>query len=220
MAKKWTPRPLWDARRDPRALVCARAIVKAEDTSATEHLTYDLSVGGLRLCGVPRAEVGDPMRLLLHLPTTSVAARGRLVRVSRSETHPEFALQFEDMEANAEDAIQDAVLEALAQQRRHSLMLLRSFRDPHWRGWNWLAPLSSICVDAGTPLEVLRRIEEDDISVAVAGEATSRSQLSHWQAAVPQLAWRTMDREGRLWSPAPAARASARRREPMAKRRE
>lgn len=195
---KCRAKPTTETRRSPRALVCARALLKAEGGAATEHLTYDLSAGGARLCGIPRAKVGDRVGLLLHLPGAWVPAVARLLRVSKDES-PEFALQFIDMDAASEDTIQDAVVEALADPDRRSVLLLQSEKDREWQGWSWLAPVSPICAAATTPLEAVLCLERYEISVALVGEE-SASRLAEWKGALPGLTWRALDRAGRLWS--------------------
>ncbi|MBW2713992.1 MAG: PilZ domain-containing protein, partial [Deltaproteobacteria bacterium] len=189
-----------NVRYDPRALVCARALVQLEGGPATEHMTYDLSAGGVRLCGLPKAKPGDRLSLLLHLPTLSVQAVGRLLRVTGGEYRPEFALQFEDMNADGEDAIQDAVLDALVNAGRRSLLVLRGKHDLQWQNWEWLKPLSPISSVVATPLEALQHLEKNDISVAIVGRPQGGPRLPDWGQAIPTLAWRAIDRAGRLWS--------------------
>lgn len=196
-----TANSLPNLRRDPRALVCARALLTTESGAATEHLTYDLSAGGARLCGVPRAEVGERVGLLLDLPGACVSAVARLLRVATGAA-PEFALRFEEMDANDEDAIQDAVVEALARPVQRSVLLVQGGTDRCWQGWDWLAPLSSICTAAATPLEAVRCLEQHDFCVALLG-MESASHIAEWRGAAPELTWRSIDQDGRLWAVRP-----------------
>ncbi len=117
--------------RDPRALVCATALVLANG-QASEHMTYDLSAGGVRLCGVPHAQVGDEVWVQLELARGRVRARGRLLRLGSADAQPDFAIEFVDLAARDEDAIQDAVLEALSDSDRRSILLAQREEEPGW----------------------------------------------------------------------------------------
>ena len=46
-------------RRSPRVLISATAMISPDGRATTEHMTYDLSTGGVRLCGLPSAQEGD-----------------------------------------------------------------------------------------------------------------------------------------------------------------
>lgn len=140
-----------DRRSTPRGLVCASALVVTEKKTATEHIVYDLSTGGARLCGLPGAQVGDEVRVRLQLPWARVRARGRLLRQGWSNGSPDFAIEFFDVSADAEDAIHDAVVDALAQPNSPSLLLVQ--REGEWPTcFDWLDAVSPICVNAITSL--------------------------------------------------------------------
>ena len=73
----------------PRGLVRASALVVADGRTATHHLVYDLSVSGVRLCGLPGAEIGDAVEISLSLPRVRIHVFGRLRRVGTTAGRPE-----------------------------------------------------------------------------------------------------------------------------------
>ena len=191
------PIPQTEYRRTPRALVCASALVMTEGKPATEQMVYDLSTGGVRLCGLPHARIGDEVRVRLQLPREWVGARGHLLRVGSAEK-PDFAIEFADLSAGAEDAIHDAVVEALAHPNRRSLLLVQGERNPYWIGWNWLDPVSPICATATTPLEAVERLEEHRCDVGIVGSGDRRTQDLEWIEMYPEVYWRALDNAGCL----------------------
>lgn len=197
------PTPLGDERdrrASPRAQLCARALVVTEDgASATEHITYDLSASGVRLCGLPRDRVGSQVGLLLCLAEEWVRAAGELVRFDAHEGNPQFAVRFTDMAAQAEDAIQDAVLQALATPERHSVLLVRPQRNEGWPGWRWLEPAAGACSVALTPLDAVVKMHAERIGLAIVDPLRCCAiRPSAWRKSFPTVLWRTLDRAGRL----------------------
>jgi hypothetical protein len=189
-----------DRRVSPRAPLCTRALVVAEDgVSATEHITYDLSASGVRLCGLPRAHVGGQVGLLLCLAEEWVRATGELVRLDAHEENPQFAVRFTDMAAQAEDAIQDAVLRALATPQRHSVLLVRPRHSEGWPGWRWLEPVASACAVALTPLDAVVKMNVERIALGIVDPLRCCAiRPSAWRTSFPMVLWRTLDRAGRL----------------------
>jgi hypothetical protein len=191
----------------PRAQVCARALVISEGKPATEHMTYDLSTGGTRLCGQPLATVGDELQVLLQLPEGEVRASGQLLRVGSVAGAPDFAIQFAQLEPRDEDAIQDAVLDALTHPDRRSVLLLQNGPDLRWPGWGWLRPVSPICAAAVTPLDAVRCLQEHAIAMAILGRHPGHGpRACQWSEALPELPWRTIDPVGRLHLPVTTSR--------------
>ncbi len=190
----------------PRAQVCARALVMSEGRPATEHMTHDLSTGGIRLCGQPLVTVGDELSVLLQLPEAEVHASGRLLRIGSSAGRPDFAVEFAQLEPQDEDAIQDAVVDALAHPDRRSVLLFQSEADPRWPGWGWLQPVSPICAAAMTPLGALRCLQEHAITMAILGHPGHGPRSCHWSQTLPELPWRVIDPADRLHLPAATSR--------------
>lgn len=189
-------------RRAPRALVCASAVVATHGKAPTEHMVYDLSTTGVRLCGLPRAWLGDEVTVRLQLPRARVFARGHFVRVGLVDGRPDFAIEFLALSANAEDTIHDAVVEALSHPERRSVLLLRNGAGRlrpgrSWTGWSWLDPISSICDSATTPLEALQCLAKQVVQVGILSDA-AQVEAPQWAEAYPEVSWRTLERQGRL----------------------
>ncbi len=110
LATEHTPSTPRGSQAAPGALVSAKALVKVEK-KATEQVTYDLSAGRVRRCGLPLARVGDEVRVLLQLPRGRglVRASGRLLRPGETDGGPDFAIQFVHLAPRDEDAIHNAV---------------------------------------------------------------------------------------------------------------
>ncbi len=179
--------------RDPRALVCATALVLANGR-ASEHMTYDLSAGGVRLCGVPHAQVGDEVWVRLELARGRVRARGRLLRLGSADAQPDFAIQFVDLAARDEDSIQDAVLEALSNPDRRSILLVQREEEPGWTPcFDWLAPVSPICATAITELGVVQCLQEHRIEIGILGVGGDWARDSERNAAHSAVSWRMID---------------------------
>ena len=199
MATALIPIPQADYRRAPCALVCASAYVIAEGRPATEQLAYDLSTSGVRLCGMPRAAIGDEVSVRLQLPREWVGTRGHLVRVASTVEKPNFAIEFCDLSADAEDAIHDAVVDALAHPNRRSLLLLQQEEVPHRPAcFEWLDPVSALCATARTPLQAVVGLEQQRFDIGIFGSGYCGTQNSHWTEMYPEVCWRSIDCEGRL----------------------
>ena len=192
------PRPQTDRRSAPRGLVCASTLVMTEENTATEHMVYDLSTGGVRLCGLPRAQVGDEVRVRLQLPWARVRARGRLLRRGWSNGSPDFAIEFFNLSAGAEDAIHDAVVDALSRPNCRSLLLVqREGERPAC--FDWLEAVSPICATAITSLGAVQCLEEYPIEMGILSPAGGRGVRDFWWSeAHPEVSWRTIDDAGRL----------------------
>ena len=190
--------PQIDRRSNPRALVCATALVETSGKRVTEHLTCDLSAGGVRLCGRPRALVGEQVGILLRLGKRQVRAWGELLRVGETAGTPDFAVRFVHISANAEDVIQDAVVQALARPSRRSILLLQSEGKPPSSNWDWLEPLSPICATATTALVALRYLEEHAIRMGILDTLEGPPQGPEWIDCYPEIPWRAVDELGRL----------------------
>lgn len=191
------PIPQTDQRRSPRALVCASAVIMTEGKPATEQLVYDLSTEGVRLCGLPRAAVGDKVRVRLQLPQESIGARGRVVRIASSVNQFEFAIDFYDLSASAEDNIHDAVVDALGHPDRRSLLLLR-WKLHRPACFDWLDPVSPLCVTATTPLQAVQDLEEQRFNIGIFGCGDCGTQDTEWIGMYPEVCWRSIDRAGCL----------------------
>ena len=203
-----------ESRRASRALVPATALVMTEGRPATQHLTYDLSTGGVRLCGVPQAQPGDDVQLLLDLPSgRRLPASGRLLRRDLTDGQPDFAIEFSRLPAHAEDVVQNEVLKALAHKDRPRLLLFGSECEEEWPGFDWLKPILSSCAPATTLPTALKYLEQLRIEIGLFSKADRRSPQSYdWREMYPGIIWRTIDAQGRLaypvalWQGSPTSR--------------
>jgi hypothetical protein len=161
-------------------------------------MTCDLSAGGVRLCGRPLAQIGDEVGVLLRLPERSIRAVGRVLRMGRTRGRPDFAIEFADLEPHDEDAIHDAVVEALAAPEYRSVLIFQGEHDSRWPGWEWLRPLFPICALATTPLEAMQCLQEYAIEIAIVDTSGPAPRAADWNEAIPGLPWRTIDGAGRL----------------------
>ena len=191
-----------DMRADPRALIGASALVMTGG-KATEHVTYDLSAGGVRLCGLPVAQVGEQVRVLLQLPRGRgrVRAEGRLLRLGTTDGCPDFAIQFVHLAARAEDAIHNAVADALSRSNRRSILLLKGRDQPHWSGWDWLGPMMPICTTATTLPGAAECLGREAVEIGILSPEDRRAPTSDWIESYPKISWRSIDSAGRLHPP-------------------
>ena len=111
---------------------------------------------------------------------------------------PDFAIEFFDLSARVEDAIHDAVLEALSHPDRRSLLLVQSERNPDWTGLEWLDPVLPICATATTALEAVACQEEHRCDVGIVGSRYLGTQDLQFMAMYPEVYWRSIDHAGRL----------------------
>ena len=191
------PIPQTHLRSAPRALVCASALVMTEGNTATEHMVYDLSTGGVRLCGLPRAQVGDEVRVRFQLPRARVRAWGRLLRCGWTNGWPDFAIEFFNVSADTEDAIHDAVVDALSQPNCRSLLLVQREKERP-ACFDWLKAVSPICATTITSLGVVQCLEEHPIEMGILSPAGRGVRDFWWSEAHPVISWRTIDDAGRL----------------------
>ena len=189
-------------RRSPRVLISATAMVSPDGRATTEHMTYDFSTGGVRLCGLPSAQEGDRLNVLLQLPRGRVHVLGRLLRLEWTAERPDFAVEFLNLSSRAEDAIQDAMVEALFSPGLRSVLLVETDEERPVSGDGWLAPISPICAVANTYLEAAQSLTDHSIRVGILGRATNESSAPAWSDEDSNILWRTIDEEGclyRIW---------------------
>ncbi len=183
----------------PRVLICATAMVSPHERATTEHMTYDLSTGGVRLCGLPSAQEGDKVRVLLQLPRARVHALGRLLRLGWTAGRPDFAVEFLNLSSQAEEAIQDAVVEALSSPGRRSVLLVETDQERPVLADGWLAPISPICAVANTSLEAVQSLREHAIHVGILSMAISESIALAWSEVDSHVLWRSINEAGGLY---------------------
>jgi hypothetical protein len=125
--------------------------------------------------------------------------------VGSSQEQPDYAIEFLDLSARAEDAIHDAVVEALSDPERRSLLLVQSEHDPDPAGLDWLDPVLPMCATASTPVEAVECLEQHRCDVGIIGSRVRGTQHLEWMEMYPEVCWRIIDRTGRLYPALPRA---------------
>ena len=192
------PNPQMDRRRAQRALVCASAVVTSEGRPATEHMVHDLSTRGARLCGLPHARIGDEVEIRFRLPRNSVCARGHILRTGSTAESPDFAIELLSVSANAEDAIHDAVVEALSNPDRRSVLVFDPQQERYAFGRSWFNPILPICATATTALSAVQSLGDHPIQMGLMSATLEGLSVDHWAAAFRDIWWRTVDEAGCL----------------------
>ena len=121
------------------------------------------------------------------------------MRVGETAGRPDFAIRFVGLSADAEDAIHDAVVEALSHPDRRSVLLLQSEQDPiRPGGGHWLEPVLDICATATAPIVAAQCIEEHAIEMGILDASRWPPQAPEWINFYPEIFWRAIDGVGRL----------------------
>lgn len=192
------PSPQTGRRRAQRALVCASAVVTSEGRPATEHMVHDLSTRGARLCGLPHARIGDEVKVRFQLPRNSVCARGYILRIGSTAGSPDFAIELLDVSANAEDAIHDAVVEALSDPDRRSVLVFDAQQERYALSRGRFNPILPICATATTVLSAVQCLGDHPIKMGLMSATLEGLSVDHWASAFREIWWRTVDEAGRL----------------------
>jgi len=188
-----------DRRLHPRFSLCARAELLL-NRHMSEHVVYDLSLGGMRLCGLPAGLLGDRVCALLYLPEETIVLAGQLVRVSRGSGVPSFAVRFGEVSSEAEAAIGAASLEATRRPDEPSILSIES--PAHFTHTpDWLAPVDSVCVRVQSELEVTECIVRHQIQLSLLRGPSTDIPDWAWHTIYPEQLWRMMDPQGQLRIP-------------------
>ena len=112
-------------RRFPRALLSGTAYLTDAGVPLGVFRIIDLSASGVLLRGATCALPRRPVEVLLQLSDDrQFRAEGVIVRRHRALSGDAFAVRFSDLGADVEDAIQDAVLEALETIQTASVLIV------------------------------------------------------------------------------------------------
>ena len=179
-------------------MVPATAKISAEGRETTEHVTYDLSKKGVRLCGIPDAEPGDSLSVLLELPYGRVSAPGYVVRTGSTAGKPDFAIDFIGLHAQGEDMIERAVRAALVHPQRRSLLLCRELHEECAAGWGWLGPVLPLCATATSLPAAREYLWNHTVRLGIISSGDSEARATDWMAANPRIPWRAIDEAGCL----------------------
>jgi hypothetical protein len=118
-----------ERRRSPRAPVRGRVVLHGDHAPGSGTIE-NLSLGGVmvRVFDVPART--DVLDIELHLPTTTtIRLSGRAVRSERRDSMARVAIKFDDVDADAEDAIADEVVAAYAAAQRRPVLLIDDIED-------------------------------------------------------------------------------------------
>jgi CheY-like chemotaxis protein/Tfp pilus assembly protein PilZ len=120
-----------DRRTYPRIEVVASAAVLTANGYAGSFLVDDLSASGALLIGDPRLEIGEEVKLLLHLPAKKpISLAGEVIRCEPHATQEHlFAIAFRRVAPAVEDALQQYVQVALGRLESPAKQAVLVFDD-------------------------------------------------------------------------------------------
>jgi CheY-like chemotaxis protein len=164
------PRALsMERRRHARAAIVAGAVVWLSPERSARYVAKNLSLGGVLLGGGPLLAAGRTVRITLRLRGgATIMVDAELVRSGRAmDPHGGIAAAFRNLNASQEDAIQEALLSALEEERRGQILprcaLVVDGEDPSRDLLsNELARLGHQVVSAATPLDAIVRLQDPD----------------------------------------------------------
>jgi hypothetical protein len=167
-----------EKRRALRAPVHGHAVLHG-DRSAAAGVIYNLSLNGALVRVREALAGGDSLEVELRLPN---AKRYRIpshtVRVDRLDDGPRMALGFDRVSADAEDAIEDAVVMALTATRARRVMIVDAIEErridvAEAMGARGLTPLTP-----RTPLEVIDLLGDADRQIDVCAVSARFADLA------------------------------------------
>ncbi len=186
-----------ELRAVQRAPICVRALAAPRQREPTEHLTFDLSVAGVRLCGHPQAEIGDEVQVWLYFSQNMIArATGQVLRLCETDARPECAIQFDSVPDDSLQFIQKRADAALLGNASRSVLLFEAAHDTG-EGRRWLNSLRSRCHVVQQIGKLAESLAKYRIETAVVG-GDYHEILTEWAAAYPHVSWRSIDAKGQL----------------------
>lgn len=103
-----------ERRRDPRAEICASAIVLARHNDGVAFTIESISVSGARLAGPLALDVGERVHLLFEMDGHPVEVTGEVVRVDRQDLASDhIAVRFIEVAEDTRALIRDLVVRTL-----------------------------------------------------------------------------------------------------------
>lgn len=187
-----------DLRTETRAPICAFAWLKSPGRAPSQHLSFDLSPGGIRLCGLPNASLGEEVEILLQLHRQRLRLPGCLQRIGSHDGKPDFALRFVEPTARARSVIEEVVRDVASPKAGPSLLLFDDTGPARWAGWDWLDHLRDRCARAESGLEAVELLESQPFEMGLVRRTRADCALPAWAEAYPELTWATIDAAGRL----------------------
>jgi CheY-like chemotaxis protein len=158
-----------ERRRHPRAPIAASAVLLKGEQRLGSYRVINLSAGGLLLAGEAPPEGPETLRVSLRVGgDATLKAQVALLRQAHAHRAPSFALSFVDLDADAEDMIQNAVLEALEQATTASVLVVDDSPEICHALRLQLSRLGHRSYTVGTPLEAVDYLEQpNQVSVAL-----------------------------------------------------
>jgi CheY-like chemotaxis protein len=158
-----------ERRQHLRAALAASVVLTRNQERIGSFGIINLSAGGVLAAGEPPIKVGERLDALLHLSAgCEVRAEAVLTRCAQTRRGATFALSFPRISADAEDAIQDAVLAALEETRGASVLIVDDSTEICSALRMQLRRLGHRAFAVGTPLEAVHFLQQpNNIAVAL-----------------------------------------------------
>jgi CheY-like chemotaxis protein len=158
-----------ERRQHLRATLATNVVLTRNRERVGSFGIINLSAGGILAAGEPQVRVGERLEAVLHVsPEAEVRAEAVLTRTSRTRRGATFALSFTRISADAEDAIQDAVLAALEETAGASVLIVDDSTEICSALRMQLRRLGHRAFAVGTPLEAVHFLQQpNSISVAL-----------------------------------------------------
>jgi len=156
-----------ERRKHPRAPLASSVVVHRGEERIGVYRVVNLSAGGLMVTGQPPLEVGTRVEIHLRVGERTLRARAMVLREGQPGHGTARALAFRDLEPDAEDLIQSAVLRALEDARGASVLIVDDSAEICQALRTQLGRLGHRAVAVGTPLEAVNFLEQPN-NVAVA----------------------------------------------------
>lgn len=159
-----------ERRRWPRAEVPAVAHLVRSGQWLGGYAVEDLSAGGVAVLGAPSFAPGTELEVILHVVGRTPLALA--ARVARAPTPTLLALEFLDASSENEDSLQSAVLEYIAEEASTEAdpiaLIVDDHREVRAAMARELSAMGIVTVEAQSPLEAVRAVEESDREIRFA----------------------------------------------------
>lgn len=151
-----------ERRKTYRVIVgdaCARC---STGEQVGHYWVKDVSTGGALLQGRPLPPIGTEMEVLLLLPgQRPCVTDARVLRQVRTDDSPAcVAVEFSDVDADLEDAIEDFIVGELSRERRPSALIAASTTPRSEALSRSLRLIGCPAAAVRTPLEAISRLEQ------------------------------------------------------------
>lgn len=173
-------RPGSNRRQAMRVPVHGHAVLHGEG-AVIHGVIHDLSLGGASIDVRSRPVLGraDWLGVELHLPATrQVRLRAQARRVERRDHGLRVAISFTGVEADAEDAIDDAVITAYTSAQRRRVLVVDGIEERRLDIADALRGRAMTPLTPRTPLEVIGMLSDGGQRVDVCAVGNSFADLA------------------------------------------